>query len=47
MGSIKIAADPIIVRGEEDGEKGIWIAVMLLRNLIVCFATKRLGRGRL
>ena len=35
--TFKNDADPIIVRGEEDWEKGIGIAVTLLINLVVYF----------
>ncbi len=35
--TIKIDADPIIVRGEEGWEKGIWILGTLLINLVVYF----------
>ncbi len=38
--TIKIDADPIIIRGEEDWEKGIWIAGTLLINLVVYFVGK-------
>ncbi len=38
--TIKIDADPIIVRGEKDWEKGIWIAGTLLINLVVYFVGK-------
>lgn len=40
--TLKIDADPIIVRGEEDWEKGIWIAGTLLINLVVYFVGKEI-----
>ena len=40
MGYNLVDADPIIVRGEEDWEKGIWIIGTLLINLVVYFVRK-------
>ena len=45
--TIKIDAYPIIVRGEEDWEKGIWIIGTLLINLVVYFVGRKLKRRRL
>ncbi len=44
--TIKIDADPIIVRGEKDWEKGIWIAGTLLINLVVYFVGKKIKKRK-
>jgi hypothetical protein len=45
--TIKIDADPIIVRGEEDWEKGVWIVGTLLINMVVYFVSRKLKKRRL
>ena len=44
--TIRIDAQPIIVRGEEDWEKGIWIAGTLLINLVVYFVGRELKKRK-
>ncbi len=45
--TIRIDTNPIIIRGEEDWEKGIWIAGTLLINLVVYFAGKEIKKRKL
>ena len=47
MDIIRINANPIIVRGDEDWEKDLWIAGTLLINLVVYFVGRKLKRRRL
>ena len=44
--TIKIDSEPIIVRGEDDWEKGIWIAGTLLINLVVYFVGKEFKKRK-
>ena len=44
--TIRIHAEPIIVRGEDDWEKGIWITGMLLINLVVYFVGREIKKRK-